>query len=72
MNPTIETWDINPLETGPIYPFVGLETGMFIACIAFSVAFMVWKFRTESAKYAAQARDLRSSGLRGLLDDHDD
>jgi hypothetical protein len=73
MNPTIETWNINPLDTGPIYPFVGWETGMFVACMGFCVAFMVWKFRSESAKYASQVRDLRNSNrLRRLLDENND
>lgn len=61
MNPTIETWNINPLDTGPIYPLVGWEMGMFIACAAFCLGFMVWKFRTESAKYAVQTGDLQKS-----------
>ena len=73
MNPTIETWNVNPLDTGPIYPFVGWEMGMFVACTAFCVAFLVWKFRTESAKYAAQARDLRNSNdLHRLPDGNND
>ena len=69
MNPTIKTWNVNPLDTGPIYPFVGWETGMFIACSAFFVAFMVWKFRTERAKYTSQSIALRNSNaLHRLLD----
>ena len=73
MSPTIESWNINPLDTGPIYPFVGWETGMFAACVAFSVGFLVWKFRTESAKYASHAQDLRKSNeLYRLLDHNDD
>ena len=61
MNPTIETWNVNPLDVGPIYPFLGGEFLMFAACVAFFVAFLIWKFRTESAKYAAAARKLRES-----------
>jgi hypothetical protein len=73
MSPTIETWNINPLDTGPIYPFVGWETGMFVACAAFWVAFMVWKFRSESTKYAGQVRNLRNSDeLHRLLNENND
>ncbi|MEO2034879.1 MAG: hypothetical protein ABGZ35_22595 [Planctomycetaceae bacterium] len=69
MNPTIETWNVNPLDTGPIYPLVGWEMEMFIGCAAFCLGFMVWKFRTESAKYAAQTVDLQKSNeLHRLLD----
>ncbi len=63
MGPTgpIESWNINPIDVGPIYPFVGWEILMFVASVAFCVAFMVWKFKTESAKYAAKAQELRES-----------
>ena len=63
MNSTgpIDSWNVNPLDVGPIYPFVGWEMLMFVASVAFCVAFMVWKFKTENAKYAAKARELRES-----------
>ena len=73
MNPTIETWNVNPTDVGPIYPFVGWEREMLVACAAFCLAFMVWKFRTESDRYAARARELRNSNeLHRLLDDSKD
>ena len=69
MNPTIPTWSGNPLDIGPIYPFVGWEMGMFVACAAFCVGFMAWKFRMENEKYATHARGLRNSNeLHRLLD----
>jgi hypothetical protein len=61
MSPTIESWNINPLDVGPIYPFVGWEGPMCAAGLAFCVAFMVWKLRTENAKYSAAAEKLRNS-----------
>ena len=61
MNPTIESWNVNWPDVGPIYPFLGGEFLMFAACVAFFVAFLIWKFRSESAKYAANARKLRES-----------
>ena len=61
MDPTIKNWNINPLDVGPIYPFVGAEMLMCAACAAFCAAFMIWKFRMETAKYASSARKLRRS-----------
>lgn len=64
MNSTgpIENWNVNPTEVGPLYPFVGSEMLMIVVCAAFFLAFMVWKFATENAKYAEQVRNLRASG----------
>ena len=63
MNSTgpIESWNINPIDVGPIYPFVGWEPLMCLVCVAFCVLFMVWKFLTESAKYAQATKHLRES-----------
>lgn len=61
MSPTIETWNINPLEVGPIYPFVGGEMLMAAAGAAFCAFFLIWKLRTENAKYAAASQKLRNS-----------
>ena len=55
----IDSWTTNPLEVGPIYPFVGSERLMMAGCAAYFVAFMVWKLSTESTKYAQRVRHLR-------------
>ena len=57
----IESWNIDPTKVGPIYPFVGWELLMFAACLTFFVAFLVWKFFTENAKYATKSQQLRES-----------
>jgi hypothetical protein len=64
MNSTgpIENWNVNPTEVGPLYPFVDSEMLMVVVCATFFLAFMVWKFATENAKYADQVRRLRASG----------
>ena len=71
MGPTglVDNWRFDPSVMGPIYPFVGWELLMLASCAAFFVWFMVWKFCTENAKYAAAARQLRDSGeLETVLD----
>ncbi len=54
---------INPIDVGPIYPLVGWETLMFVACVVFCVVFMVWKFRMENTKYTVMAERLRESDV---------
>jgi len=58
----IESWNINPTDVGPIFPFTCSTVVMFAACAVFCVAFMVWKFATENSSYAARASQLQDSG----------
>jgi hypothetical protein len=62
MNPTIETWQRNPLDVGPLYPLAGWEVPMFFACVIFCVAFMIWKFAVENAQYASKVKRLQKVG----------
>lgn len=55
----VTTWQGNPLELGPLYPFVGHETLMFGVSVAICVAFLVWKFIFEDNKYKQQAKKIR-------------
>lgn len=55
----VTTWQGNPLELGPLYPFVGYETWMFGVSVAICVAFLVWKFISEDNKYKQQAKKIR-------------
>ncbi len=61
MNSTgpVKSWNINPIDVGPIYPFVGWEMLMFASCVVFCAVFLIWKFLTENSKYADKARRLR-------------
>ena len=63
MNSTgpIKSWNVHPIDVGPIYPFVGWETLMLTACVAFCLFFIVWKFLMENAQYAAKVRQLREA-----------
>ncbi len=54
---------ISPVDVGPIYPLVGWEPLMFVACVVFCVVFMVWKFRMENTKYTVMAARLRKSDV---------
>lgn len=59
----VETWSANPLDLGPLYPFVGWEMPMAGICLAVFAAFMVWKFKSESDKYASQVKRLNGHGV---------
>jgi len=58
---TINSWNVNPVELGPLYPFVGWEVLMFLACMAFCIWFMVWKFRSEKAHYTERVQRLNET-----------
>ncbi len=55
----VTTWQGNPLELGPLYPFLGAETLMFGVSVAICVAFLVWKLISENTKYKEQAKKIR-------------
>ncbi|MEO1995747.1 MAG: hypothetical protein ABGZ17_10780 [Planctomycetaceae bacterium] len=61
MSPTIESWTENPANIGPLYPFVGWEVPMGVACAAVCVGFLVWKFRSENAHYEDMVRRLKDA-----------
>ena len=65
MEPTIENWSTNPLEIGPIYPWVGLEVWMVIAATLACLFFLAWKLKSESRHYDDAAKQLRAESSRG-------
>ena len=60
MPPTgpIENWQANPLELGPLYPFVEWEVAMSVICLFIFVVFIVWKFKSEGEEYKSQTKRL--------------
>ncbi len=67
----IENWLGNPLEIGPMYPFVGLEIALFVVSFALTIVYMIWQLRLEARTYEKEARalasqaDLRSTIIAG-------
>ena len=57
----VTDWNVSPGDLGPIYPFVGSESVLFVLCLAFCAAFMIWKLVTENAKYSKRAQQLREA-----------
>jgi len=58
----VDSWVTDPSSLGPIYPLVGWELLMLGLCVAFSIAFMVWKLKTEHEHYRERVEHLREEG----------
>ncbi|MDH3375940.1 MAG: hypothetical protein OEQ39_03110 [Gammaproteobacteria bacterium] len=48
---SFENWAGNILEIGPIYPFVGSEFILFLAGMAFWIAWQIWQIGLEKRTY---------------------
>jgi hypothetical protein len=57
----IESWTDTPGDWGPLYPFVGHEMEMLLACAAVCLAFVIWKFRDEQRRYQSEVDGLLSA-----------
>jgi hypothetical protein len=56
----IQSWNGNPLEVGPLYPFAGYEWVTLILCVAFCLLWTFWQMRSENAAYEEEVAQLRS------------
>ncbi len=76
----IENWTGNPLDIGPMYPFVGMEMALFVVCAALVIVYTVWQLKFEARTYDEEAAalaarsDLRDAIVAGapLCYEHDD
>jgi hypothetical protein len=55
----IQSWNGNPLDVGPLYPFVGAEIFLLGLCVVGWIVWTVWQMRAETAGYEQQAEALR-------------
>jgi len=69
---SVENWDGNVIDLGPIYPFVGWEGFMVALCVIIWVGWHIWLIRMENRRLDDQARQLRQSGnlQRAVTDEH--
>ncbi|MDC0935157.1 hypothetical protein OAS39_02640 [Pirellulales bacterium] len=58
----VESWAGNPLDIGPMYPFVGWEMPLFVVCVILCVAMTIWKILHEQSQLASEVRSLRQTG----------
>ena len=54
----VESWGGNPLDMGPIYPFVGAEGLLFVVCVVLWIVYMVWQMRFECSSYREEMETL--------------
>lgn len=47
----VESWAVDLVEIGPIYPMVGTEVLLWILGLAFWIIWHVWQFRFETQTY---------------------
>lgn len=58
----VTSWSTDPTTIGPLYPFVGSELWLFLLCIAFCIAFTLWKLYVEQHGYRHKVQQLRQAG----------
>jgi len=56
----VESWAGNPLEIGPIYPFVGWEVFLFAICVIYWLAYTLWQMKFEHDTHAVDSADLNN------------
>lgn len=69
---SVENWDGNVTDLGPIYPFVGWEGFMVLLCVIIWVGWHIWQIRMENRRLDEQCRELRQSGSlqKAVTDEH--
>ena len=69
MSTGIETWNINLLELGPVYPFVGTELMLVVVGVAAWVGWHFLQARVESQEIERESKYDDPDLLRQVLDD---
>ena len=61
----VTSWSGNPLEQGPLYPFVGSEMILVVICVALWVAFTLWQLKFETDSYGKEEQALAEGDRSG-------
>ena len=54
----VESWNGNPLDLGPLYPFVGMEIPVFLVSFIFWILYTVWQMKSEHRVYRMEEQEL--------------
>lgn len=54
----VESWNGNPLDMGPLYPFVGMEIPLFLVCFLLWIVYTVWQIESERRAYRMEIQEL--------------
>ncbi|MFT4582235.1 MAG: hypothetical protein ACI915_000016 [Gammaproteobacteria bacterium] len=70
MNTGIESWNVNLMEIGPMYPFVGSEMWLTVIGVVLWLLWHVVQARAETEEIAKEAaKYLRPEALTKAMDD---
>jgi hypothetical protein len=69
---TIDSWAVNPLEVGPMYPWVGLEVVLFLVSLALWLCWIVWQIKTEGETYSHEVQRLKQREVSDVVGGEDD
>ena len=59
----VETWqNVNGEEIAAIYPFVGIEVALVIACVIFWIGFHIWQIKQENKEIGEDHELLKKNG----------
>ena len=64
---TIESWAGNPLELGPLYPWLGSEVVLFLVSLVLWLCWMVWHIKTEGYAYSQEAKMLKQHDVNEVV-----
>ena len=58
----VESWSVNPVDVGPLYPWVGSEFFFYIVCVLLWIGWTIWQMKAENKQYAEETAELRRRG----------
>lgn len=61
----VSSWQVNPLDLGPLYPFVGFEFVLVGICAMFWIGYTVWQIRFEHERCRRESDYLARAGILG-------
>ena len=61
----VTSWHVNPLDLGPLYPFVGSELVLVAICAVFWAAYTVWQIRFEHERCCRESEHLSRAEILG-------
>ena len=59
----IDSWTNNPLDVGPLYPFVGWEMALFVVCLILWIVYTIWQIRFERNHFEREDQEICRGGL---------
>ena len=68
MSATVETWNTNLLDIGPLYPFAGSETLMVIVGVGLWLLWHILQARQEAHEIESDQKAIEGEQLRSIVE----